>query len=82
MSNRNELRRARRRLADAQANLDRIMKLPRRIGARVVWSNDIIWTRVGDDQWEPRSPHQPEGYRTPLYTSSHVASGQIVEQNQ
>lgn len=60
MGNRKELRDARRRAADAVAELAAIEALPRRIGSRVRWTNGVIWERVGDDAWEPR--FENDGY--------------------
>jgi len=72
MSNRRELAKARRQLRLAQENLVAIESLPRRRGARVQWSNGVIWTRMGDDQWQPLSS---DGETIgPLHPSEHVAS--------
>lgn len=75
MSNRRELAHARRRVEDAQRTLADIERLPRRIGQQVIWSNNVVWTRVGDDQWRPWSENQPADMPDTLYSSAHVASG-------
>lgn len=72
MSNRKELLTARRKAAEAAAELAGIESLPRRRGQRVRWSNGVIWTREGDDQWRPTSS---AGYiGDMLYSSAHVAA--------
>jgi hypothetical protein len=76
MSNRNELRNARRDLERAQATLALIEALPRRKGSLVQWGeNGVIWRRIGDDQWEPL--HRSDNYipqpEFGTYPSAHVA---------
>lgn len=78
MSNPRELRAARRRVLEAQTSLDNILALPRRSGAQVVWSNGVVWTRVGDDQWLPWSENEPAEMPKTVYPSAHVASGAVV----
>ena len=68
MANPNELRRARRREAEAIESRHRIEQLPRRIGQRVRWANGVVWTRIGDDAWLP-----VDG-TCQVYESDHVAS--------
>ena len=68
-----ELRHARKVANEAAAMLEAIESLPRRRGQRVRWRNDVIWTRVGDDQWTPWSEHQPDGMPVGVYPSAHVA---------
>lgn len=82
MSNRKELRAARAKLANAQAELTAIEALPRRIGARVQWSNGVIWTRVGDNTWLPWSASQPDDMPEIHYDSVHVATGHLVPLSQ
>lgn len=66
---------ARRRVEDAQRSLADIERLPRRVGQQVIWTNGVVWTRVGDDRWRPWSEHQPDDMPDLLYPSEHVASG-------
>lgn len=81
MSNRKELRDARRKVEDAASSLKGIESLPRRIGQTIDWPNGVRWVRIGDDAWEAR--HASENYeRHPqydeyfgTYPSSHVAWG-------
>lgn len=63
-----ELRDARRRTAEAARLLGQIESLPRRKGERVAWKNGVIWTRAGDDDWRPMV--RPDWH----YSSAHVAS--------
>jgi hypothetical protein len=77
MSNRKELRVARRRVEEALLSLAGIEALPRRRGARVRWSNGVVWTREGDDAWRAYSPSTDTASEI-LYPSAHVASGRIV----
>lgn len=67
MSNRKELRDARRRAKGALSMLASIEGLPRHVGQAVRWRNGVVWTRVGDDVWFPN------GDRTWHYPSAHVA---------
>lgn len=67
MSNRKELREARRRADEAAWLLARIEGLPRRVGQSVRWGNGVVWTRVGDDDW------RPDGEPARRYPSAHVA---------
>lgn len=80
MSNRNELRRARQRVEEAQQSLDGILALPRHRGAQVMWSNRVVWTRKGDDEWLPWSENEPADMPKRPYSSAHVASGTIIPQ--
>lgn len=77
-----ELRNARRKANEADAELEAILALPRRRGSRVRWRNGVIWERYGDDDWRPvehmnakgeREPTEPELLATP-YSSAHVSS--------
>lgn len=68
MANPRELRNARRKHEEARDSYRAIKRLPRRIGQQVVWSNGVVWTRTGDDQWQPDS--EPSW----RYPSAHVAS--------
>lgn len=72
MGNKNEIKLARRRADEAVRSLRVILALPRRKGGTVTWTNGVVWTRVGDNQWmtEGLPANQP-------YTSAHVASGTI-----
>ena len=73
MSNRRELRNARRAVLDAEQRLEGIRyALPRRIGQTVTWPNGVVWRRVGDDQWMPLHDDRHD-YGT--YSSAHVAWG-------
>ncbi len=69
MANPNELRKARRREAEAVLSRVRVERLPRRVGGIVEWANGVRWVRMGDDHWE--SIALP-GIR---YPSDHVAGG-------
>lgn len=81
MSNRKEIRDARRKAAEAASQLEGILSLPRRVGQTVDWPNRVRWVRIGDDAWEAR--HEDAGYeRHPeydlyfgVYPSAHVAWG-------
>lgn len=75
MSNARELAKARRLVKNAQQSLAEIERLPRRIGQQVIWSNGVVWTRIGDDQWRPWSEGQTPEMTVPIYRSAHVASG-------
>lgn len=67
MSNRKELREARRKADRAAWMLARIEDLPRRVGQSVRWRNGVVWTRAGDDDWRTASyPDEP-------FPSAHVA---------
>ena len=79
MSNRKELRDARRRRDEAQQSLDAIRALPRHRGAQVVWSNGVVWTREGDDAWRPSTTGDVGDWVPSLHPSAHVASGTIVD---
>lgn len=68
MANRKELRDARRKAVEAARIADEIAALPRRVGQQVIWSNGVIWTRVGDDQWQSQFDEMDE----PLYPSVHI----------
>lgn len=69
MANPKELRRARRREAEAVISRERVERLPRRVGSIVDWANGVRWVRFGDDQWESTElPGVP-------YSSEHVAWG-------
>lgn len=81
MSNRRELRAARAKLARAQAELEAVEALPRRVGSRVQWSNGVIWTRVGDNAWLPWSANQPDDMPERHYESVHVATADLVPLN-
>ncbi len=80
MSNRRELRNARRKADEAAASLEAIEALPRRRGQHVRWSNGVIWERAGADDWRPVA-HTIGGVveltsseeRERRFTSEHVA---------
>lgn len=72
MANPRELRNARRKAKEAAESLRHIESLPRRAGQSVRWSNGVVWTRAGDDDW--RANTMPEQ----SYSSAHVASGAWV----
>lgn len=74
MSNRRELRDARRRAEYYAAELAAIEALPRRVGSRIAWANGVIWERVGDDAWEPR---HDDGDDYGTYSSAHVTGVQF-----
>ena len=79
MANPNELKLARKSFENAKRILDGVKALPRRRGSKVVWSNGVTWTRVGDNKWDPSSSHNPDYKHAWPYSSAHVASGTIVE---
>lgn len=67
MSNRKELLNARRKAQDAVDMARWIEELPRRVGQSVRWSNGVVWTRAGDDDWRPHTSPEES------YPSAHVA---------
>jgi len=80
MANRRELRNARRKAAEAADLLERIERLPRRVGQKVRWSNGVVWTREGDDAWRAEAV-QTDGtlwVDDVTYPSAHVASGRVL----
>jgi hypothetical protein len=77
MSNRRELLNARRDVEHAASILAAIERLPRRKGSLVIWTNGIVWRRLGDDSWE--ALHRDNGWQSDTETygtfpSAHVAS--------
>lgn len=77
--NQRELRAARKRAADAAAELAAIEALPRRVGSTATWSNGVVWTREGDDAWRPSTTGDVGDWVPELYPSAHVAWGTIVK---
>src|SRR5690606_39748459 len=55
VANPKELKRARRKAEDARWEAWAVERLPRRVGQTVRWSNGVIWTRAGDDDWRPNT---------------------------
>lgn len=70
-----DVRDAARKASEATALVERIMLLPTEIGAKVRWTNDLVWERVGEDGWWPDSIDRTDA-RWPNYPwpSSHIAS--------
>jgi len=62
-----------RELEVATENLRRILLLPADIGARVRWPhNGVVWTRTGEDAWEPDNGGKPSAGDS--YSTAHIAS--------
>ena len=79
MANPNELKLAQERFESTKRILAAVEALPQKVGSKVMWSNGVTWTRLGDNKWEGVSTHAPD-YRSPWPASSaHLASGEIVE---
>ena len=77
MSNRQELLNARRAADRATAELAAIESLPRRKGALVLWDNEVVWRRLGDDSWEglhASEQYEPYPETYGAYSSKHVAT--------
>lgn len=62
-----DIKAAEQKLAEATLALEQITALPREIGSRVRWSNGVVWTRAGDNDWR-------SGYLEIPYRSAHIAS--------
>lgn len=78
MSNRRELQDARRKAEHALFVVEAIERLPRRKGSMILWSNGVIWRRVGDDEWEPLhradSEYIADREQYGVFGSAHVAT--------
>ena len=75
MGNAKELRKARDAFDRARRTLEAIEHLPRRRGSLVLWTNGVVWQRLGDDEWE--SLHVEDGYEPHgeyKFDSEHVAT--------
>ena len=68
MSNLKELHKARRHVELSIRLLERTAALPAEIGQSVRWSNGVIWTRAGDDDW------RSDGFPDEPCPSEHIAS--------
>jgi hypothetical protein len=63
------------RLGTAYAELGRVLSLPTEIGARIQWrGNGLIWTRVGEDAWQPQQDPAPGFPADETWPSAHIAS--------
>lgn len=50
---RTDLELALEKLQQAADEMAAVLKLPREIGSKVLWSNGVTWTRVGENAWQP-----------------------------
>lgn len=70
-----DVRAALTRLGDAYADLGRVCSLPGGVGTRIQWrSNGVIWTRVGEDAWQPEQETAAGFPDDKTWPSRHVAS--------
>lgn len=54
-----DLRHALAALEAAGVQLARVASLPAEVGARIRWSNGLVWVRVGENEWQSTGDGRP-----------------------